>query len=284
MNHTSWNTQSVIASRKADIHERALNLALHGCETFDFAPADLAALRERLRLYPAFSVHAPLPTPPDYPGSPVTSFLLDPDPVKRQASLDMLRRTIEVAADWRAQYIVVHFGGVHSTGLSRQEVWELARLAAAQLDAWATSHDVPLHIEYAAYNPSFAKPEDLVCLIDPFPYLHVCLDLGHLRVGAEILGMDEWTAARLLAPHTRSMHLWTTRGRADVRRYHHVPVHPSLTPADGWIDICGMLDLVLACNQECAIVFESHHLYSPDPDWQAEGVAWVKQMVSDHRS
>ena len=72
--------------------ERCINLALHGCETFDFAPADLGVLRERLRAYQGFSIHAPLPTCPEYPGHAATSFLLDPDKVKRQASLDMLRR------------------------------------------------------------------------------------------------------------------------------------------------------------------------------------------------
>ena len=81
-------------------HECAMNPALHGCETFDFAPADLPLLRDRLCTVPAFSVHAPLPTPPGYPGSPVTSFLLDPDPVKRLASMDMLHQTIQLAAAW----------------------------------------------------------------------------------------------------------------------------------------------------------------------------------------
>jgi sugar phosphate isomerase/epimerase len=262
------------------VYESALNPALHGCETFDFASTGLPALRERLQAFPAFSVHAPLPTPCDYPGAAVTSFLLDPDPIKRQASLDMLHQTIEVSSRWGGRYVVVHFGGVHSDGLTREEVLELAENAAAQLNGWAEANELPLHIEYAAYNPRFATPEDLLCLIVRHPYLHICLDVGHLRVGAEMLGMDEWAALQLLAPYTRSMHLWTTRGREDVRRYHHVPVHPSLTPADGWIDIPRTLELVLSHNPDCAIVFEPHPLYNPDPDWQAEGMDWVRQLVA----
>jgi sugar phosphate isomerase/epimerase len=261
-------------------YERTLNPALHGCETFDFAPADLAALRERLRSRPAFSVHAPLPTPPDYPGSPVTSFLLDPDPFKRQVSLDMLQRTIELAAEWQALHVVVHFGGLHSDGLSARSVHELADRTAAQLDAWAAVYGVALHIEYAAYNPSFATPQELADLVSRYPGLDVCLDVGHLRVGAQMLGLDEWQAAQVLAPHTRSMHLWTLRDRRDVRRYHHVPVHPSLTPDDGWIDIPAMLDLVLAHHPDAKIVFEPHPAYNPDPGWQAEGIEWVRELVA----
>jgi sugar phosphate isomerase/epimerase len=260
-------------------YERALNPALHGCETFDFAPDDLPDLRERLRACPAFSVHAPLPTPPQYPGRAVTSFLLDPDLVKRQASLDMLHQTIGVAGRWGAKHVVVHFGGVHSDGLSEEEVTRLVEDTAAELCARAGACGVPLHIEYAAYNPWFARPEDLLRTITRYPDLYVCLDVGHLRIGAEMLGIDEWEALRILAPHTRSMHLWTTRGRDDVRRYHHVPVHPSLTAEDGWIDIPRALEQVLAYNPDCAIVFEPNHLYNPDRDWQAEGMDWVRQLV-----
>ena len=265
-------------------HECALNPALHGCETFDFAPIDLPLLRDRLRTVPAFSVHAPLPTPPDYPGAPVTSFLLDPDPKKRRASLDMLHKTIEVAGEWQARYVVVHFAGLHSEGLSDQEVSALANGTADQLEAWAAAHEMPLHIEYAAYNPSFASPEALLALVEPRAYLHVCLDVGHLRVAAEMLRRDEWAMACRLAPHTRSMHLWTARGREDVRRYHHVPVHPSLSPEEGWIDIPGMLELVLSHEPGCGVVFEPHGLYNPAPDWRAAGMAWVRELVARYRT
>jgi sugar phosphate isomerase/epimerase len=264
--------------------ERALNLALHGCETFDFAPDDLGALYERLLTFPAFSIHAPLPTPCDYPGRAATSFLLDPDAQKRQATLQMLSRTIQVAAEWGALYVVVHFGGLHSDGMSRPEVLELADHTAAQLNAWAEERGVPLHLEYAAYNPSFATPEDLADLVARYSHLCVCLDIGHARIGAEMLGIDERDAVQLLAPHTRSMHMWTTRGREDVRRYRHVPVHPALTPADGWIDIPRVLDAVLTAQPDCAIVFEPDSIYPVDAAWQDEGVAWVRELVAPYRT
>jgi sugar phosphate isomerase/epimerase len=266
------------------VFERCLNAALHGCETFDFAPADLVALRERLREFPGFSVHAPLPTWPDYPGRATTSFLLNPDPVKRAASLGMLQQTIQVAAEWGALYVVVHFAGLHSDGLSRTEVLELADRTAAQLEACAQEWDMPLHIEYSAYNPSFATPQDHVALVSRYPHLYLCLDVGHARVGAEMLGIDEWDAIHMLAPHTGSMHLWTTRGREDVRRYRHVPVHPTLTAAKGWIDIARLLDVVLTFQPDCAVVFEPNFLYNSDPAWQAEGVSWVQDLVESHRS
>ena len=142
---------------------------------------------------------------------------------------------------------------------------------------------MPFHLEYAAYNPSFATPEDLVELADRYPYLDVCLDIGHVRVGAEMLDVDEWDVVRTLVPHTRSMHLWTTRGREDVRRYHHVPVHPTLTAADGWIDVPRLLDAVLSLQPDCAIVFEPNTCYNADPAWQAQGVDWVRELVAPYR-
>ena len=266
--------------RQRRANERALNPALHGCEVFDFAPADLAALREQLRFFAGFSVHAPLPTPVDYPGVPATSFLLDPDPAKRQASLDALQTTVELASAWGARYVVVHFAGLHSQGMSAPEVAALAQDTAAQLNALGERHAMSLHIEYAAYNPSLAEPEQLVDLVQRHPMLGVCLDVGHVRISAEILGVDEYAIADVLAPHTRSVHLWTTRGREDARRYHHVPVHPSLTPAAGWIDIPAMLARAFSANPACSVVFEPSPHYNPDPVWQEEGMAWVRSLVS----
>lgn len=275
--------ESAGRARRRD-SERALNPALHGCETFDFGPMDMAELRNRLRAYPGFSVHAPLPTPPHYPGSPSTSFLLDPDPSKRQASLDMLQNTIGRAAAWGAKYVVVHFGGLHSDGLTADEIHALADSAANQLDDWARHRRMPLHVEYAAYNPGFATVQDLIELVASRSYLHVCLDVGHLRIGAQVLESDEWDMAAALAPYTRSMHLWTVRNRDDVRLYHHVPVHPQLSPAEGWIDIPRMLDVILRHSPECAVVFEPHDAYNPSPDWQGEGIAWVRDLVAGHRA
>jgi sugar phosphate isomerase/epimerase len=192
----------------------------------------------------------------------------------------MLRRTMLVAAQWGAQYVVVHFGGLHSDGLSKAEVWALAHDAAAQLDVLSEELGVPLHIEYAAYNPSFALPQELAELVSDYAGLDICLDVGHARVGALMLGIDEWEVFEALAPFTQSMHLWTMRTRQDVRRYRHTPVHPTLTPAGGWIDIPRVLDLVLQRNPTCDLVFEINSIFEPDPVWQAEGEAWVRGLVA----
>lgn len=261
-------------------YARAVSRALNGCQVFDFGVNDLRKLRGQLYSMPSFSIHAPLPTPVDYPAPASTSFLLDPDPRKRQATLEMLRRTVNVAAQWGAQYVVVHFGGLHSDGLSKAEVGELAHAAAAQLDALSHEQGVPLHVEYAAYNPSFAHPQELAELVSSYAGLHICLDVGHARLGAQMLGLDEWEVLETLAPFTGSMHLWTLRTRQDARRYRHTPVHPTLTPAGGWIDIPRALELVLRHNPACDLVFETNPIFEPDLEWQAEGEAWVRGLVA----
>jgi sugar phosphate isomerase/epimerase len=257
-----------------------LSRARNGCQAFDYGMAHLCQLRGHLCSVPSFSIHAPVPTPADYPGPASTSFLLDPDPSKRQATLDMLRRTVRLAAEWGALYVVVHFGGLHSGGLSKAEVWALARDAASQLDALSRGHGMPLHIEYAAYNPSFAYPQELAELVSGYSGLDLCLDVGHARVGAQMLGLDEWEVFETLARYTQSAHLWTLRTRQDARRYRHTPVHPTLTPAGGWIDIPRVLDLVLRRNPACDLVFENDRIFQPDPVWQAEGEAWVRGLVA----
>jgi sugar phosphate isomerase/epimerase len=261
-------------------YEQGMCRALNGCQVFDYGVTDLRTLRGQLYSVPSFSIHAPLPTPADYPGPASTSFLLDPDASKRQATLTMLRRTVNVAAQWGAKYVVVHFGGLHSDGLTRAEVHKLAHVAAGQLDALSREQGVPLHIEYAAYNPSYAHPQELADLVSSYAGLGICLDVGHARVGAQMLGLDEWALFEALAPHTQSMHLWTLRTREDARRYSHTPVHPTLTPAGGWIDVPRALELVLRHNPACDIVFESSSLFRADPGWIAEGEQWVRGLVA----
>jgi sugar phosphate isomerase/epimerase len=254
--------------------------ALNGCQVFDYGVGDLRALRSRLHSAVSFSFHAPMPTPASYPGHSSTSYLLDPDADKRRATMEMLRRTVNLAAQWGAQYVVVHFGGLHSEGLSRAEVHRLAHDAAAQLSALSLQHGVPVHIEYAAYNPSYSGPHELVDLVAGYEGVSVCLDVGHARIGAQMLGLDEWEVYETLAPYTQSVHLWTLRDREDARRYRHTPVHPTLTPSGGWIDVPQVVDLVLRHNPACDFVFEWDSIYEPDPGWQAEGEAWVRQMVA----
>jgi sugar phosphate isomerase/epimerase len=258
--------------------------ALDGYQVFDFGVAHLRELRSRLRTMPSFSIHAPLPTPADYPSHASTSFLLDPDPDKRWATLEMLRRTVNVAAQWGAQYVVVHFGGLHSDGLSRDEVLALAEDAASRLDALSRAQGMPLHVEYAAYNPSFSSPQELVELLAGYPGLDVCLDVGHARVGAQMLGLDEWEVLETLAPATRSIHLWTLRAREDVRRYRHTPAHPSLTPAGGWLDVPRVLDLVLSRCPACDVVLEHDTIFESDPTWLAEGEAWVRGLAASFQA
>jgi hypothetical protein len=40
-----------------------------------------------------------------------------------------------------------------------------------------------------------------------------------------------------------------------------------------------MLNLISSEGQEYAVVFEPHQVFNADPDWQAEGIEWVRQIV-----
>jgi hypothetical protein len=40
-----------------------------------------------------------------------------------------------------------------------------------------------------------------------------------------------------------------------------------------------MIRLALAHSPSCGVVFEPDDLYDSDPIWQAEGMAWVAELV-----
>ena len=91
--------------------------------------------------------------------------------------------------------------------------------------------------------------------------------------GAHIHKRDYFDDIAILAPHTRSMHLWNTRCEV----HDHIPLHPSQSPLDGWIDLEKTLEIVLIQNPSSAIVFE-YPVVEVTPDIQ-EGYDWIESVV-----
>jgi predicted deacylase len=93
-------------------------------------------------------------------------------------------------------------------------------------------------------------------------------------LGARMHGRDYLADIGALAPYARAMHLWNTRGED----FSHTPLHPSQSPAYGWIDLERTLETVVAANPQIAIVFE-YPVEELTPDIQA-GYDWIADLVA----
>jgi len=255
-------------------------------EFYHFSPHSLPELKKEVgRRNLAASIHAPLVKVPWYPSPPTISFLCDIDAEKRRLSLKMVQQTMEMAEDFGADYVVVHFPAPSSTdgsslGYTRQR--EIAWQSALDLAEISEKHGLPIHME--GFGPSpFLNLDFLLEVSRNFPSLRYCFDTGHMHIAAQRDGFDLYELADQLAPCIGSIHLWNNRGIDDYLFFGHIPVHPAQKPEDGWVDIARILRLVLLRNHSCCVILESGFRY-PEAlggyDFR-EGVKWVKRLVAE---
>lgn len=230
-----------------------------GCvEFFDLGAEALSALPLTIRAMaaegrPRFSFHSPLFRSADDPGSGVTCFFLSQDDAQRERSFRLLGTTLASARFHGAAYVVCHLTFAPSDTRDPRLAEALARTSCARMAELSLAYGIPIDVEFAAYSDAFHDAEVFADMVDTHPELGVCIDLGHVHLGARLRGRDEFDDVAALAPGARSMHLWNTRGEGAGR---HVPLHPSQDPAEGWIDVERALALALAHNPDLNIVFE----------------------------
>jgi len=251
-------------------------------EIFDFTPERLPALRELVsREGRPFSIHSPLSRRGGTALPAHAVFFLSPDATRRESSFVVVEETLAEAKEWGAEYVVAHLNWVEDSE-DRREARRLGLNAARRLWRLAEGYGVELHIECGGYTGAFHHPDQFAALAREFPGLGLCLDIGHLRLIAESRGRSFLRDLETLAPHARSMHLWNTKDMAHYRRHHHVPLHPSQRPDDGWIDIERALAIVLERRPDCRLIFE-YTWSSSEEERVREGMSWVASIAECHQ-
>ncbi len=255
-----------------------LHRGLRHVEFFDYPPNDMVELKSTYEEMAAkghkgLSFHAPMPRPVFFPYSGVTCFFLNDKPEHRELSFQLIENTLQHAQDWDADYIVTHLTYGKTDTSDPDKAKQLARDTCERFASLSSNYCVPINIEFAAYTTAFNDPEQFIELVSQHEELGICIDTGHTMFGAQIHKRDYFDDIEILAPHTRSMHLWNTR----CKTYDHIPLHPSQSPQDGWIDIEKTLEIVLSKNPNSTIVFE-YPVAEVTPDIQ-EGYDWIENMV-----
>lgn len=228
----------------------------------------------------SYGFHDPLPRLPDddYP------FLTDPDDQKRWRTLDSMYRTMQTAVLHQAQYVIGHIPSViwePRPALSEDKILELAHNSCDQLSAWSRESGIPFILENVGPNPYFFRVSAFVEILQAHPDLQFCLDMGHLHLMSIYAGYDAAEFASELAPYTTVVHIYNATPEM-YRRYHHVPVHPSQRAEDGWADILGILDCVLAGgHKDLTLVFEYSPQYPAGDEFVKEGIDWVSRAATE---
>ncbi len=256
---------------------------LRRTEFYNLPPDDLPRLERLIRKHNlAWSIHTPLVQLDWYPNPPTWSYLCDPDGDRRELTLKMTRMTVEQAEDLGAEYVVVHLPAPtdHSTPADGQ-LEDAAKRSCEALAELSVKRGVPVHVEGVGQTP-LIRGDFLVGLLKEFDPLRYCFDTAHSNLASQYNDIDMYELHLALLPYLGSMHLWNTRDREDYVKYRHVPVHPSQSAEDGWVDIPRILSALDSKGDTLPVIFESEPSYPADlggHDYR-EGVEWVKGLLA----
>jgi sugar phosphate isomerase/epimerase len=226
-----------------------------------------------------YGFHDPLPRLPsdDFP------FLTDPDDEKRWRTLDSMFRTMQTAVSYGAEYVIGHIPSViwePRPTLSEDKIVELAHNSCHQLSEWSQGSGIPFVLENVGPNPYFFQFEAFVEVMEAHPLLEFCLDIGHLHLMSIYAGFDSLEFSAALAPYTTIVHIYNTTPEM-YRKYHHVPVHPSQVPDEGWADVPAILECVLAGRKnDLTMVFEYSPQYPAGDEFVKKGIEAVRAVVT----
>ncbi len=240
---------------------RLIHRGLGRAEFFDLAPEQFAALDTIMAGLGAegrtrFSFHAPVVRPDYFPFDAVQCFFLSENEARREDSFRVLAHTLDAARAFGAEYAVCHLTYGRTDTRDPETAGRLAHDACARFAEMSRTGGVPLDVEFAGYTDSFHEPASFMDAITPHAELGICIDIGHTFLSALRRGRDYLGDIATLAPRARSMHLWNTTGPECHARRHHVPLHPSQRPQDGWIDVPAAIRIVLDRNPAVRVVFE----------------------------
>ena len=264
--------------------EMIISNGLRRGEFYNLPAGELPRLKRLIERHNLkWSIHAPLVQLDWYPEPPTWSFLCDPDKDKRDLTMKMITLSMEHAAEFGAEYLVVHFPSPTSEehNENKAKLESIARESCDRLAELSLKRKIPIYVEGVGATP-LINAEFLTSLLKDYsPQLHHCFDTAHTQLASLSNGLDLYDFERELLPYFGSVHLWNTRGKEDYLAYRHIPVHPSQSAAEGWVDIAKVLEIIGSLKSSLPIIFESDRIYPEtlgEFDYR-EGVKWVKDLV-----
>jgi len=280
---------SIHCNRLSHLQDRLVALDFRRAELYNFKPEHLPAVKAFISergITP--SIHCPLRQAPWYPYPVTWSFLsTDVHREEREMSFELIAGSLQDAVDFGAAYVVVHYptpASPEAGQLSAREQHAIAWDSAQRLQQLSVSYEVPICIE--GFGPSpFMESGFIVAVLEACPSLRYCFDTGHMALMAQRDGLDYFGFLEEVAAYVGCVHIWNTRGMEDYRAYHHLPPHPALRPADGWVDMERVVRTVRTASPEAVFVLEHSGEMPPEfgLDYR-EGIAWFKSLVLDSTS
>lgn len=226
------------------------------------------------------SFHAPIFHQVD----PTSTYYLSRNSRLREATFEILEINMKMAESLPSEYVVIHFTSKtmeNEEYESHEELMKIAKRSVKRLSKLSESYGLKINLEYESCGDKFRNPEDWVELVKDYDDIGICLDIGQLFINCKIEGYDFYEKLEEILPYTNVVHIWNVKDVFDLEKFGYIPVHPSQSPNDGWIDIEKSLDMIKEQNREIPIIFEPNFNYGGE-EYFSEGISWVNSIM-EHR-
>lgn len=111
-------------------------------------------------------------------------------------------------------------------------------------------------LELDALNRYIYDTDILEMLLERYPRIRLCLDIGRLHIQDKIdSNFNSYKFTKRFAKYAEVIHLWNVKVTSNLENS-HFPVLPSLKPEEGWADIESYLNIIREENSTCKINFE----------------------------
>ncbi len=269
-------------NRLSHLEEWGLRKGFRRFELFNFPPDELPALKRILLSEDlAFGVHAPLVRPDWYPDPPTVSFLCNVNSEDRKLTMRMIEEAASQAQDIGAEYLLVHFPSPceDASGESERKLEYIAWKSCDWLAELSAKRGIPIVAEGVGASQHL-RADLLAKMFSEYPVLRFCYDVGHMKLASLVRNLDPYEFAQAVKPFTIEVHLWNIRGREDYRRYHHIPVHPSQKPEEGWMDVRRIIE-IFGEREDVFFILESPSSFPEEFGNLSfeESVGWVRELL-----
>lgn len=187
-----------------------------------------------------FSIHLPLYVEDWYPYDYLSAYFLDPNEELRRLALRLLEYNLEKLKNAKAEYLVLHFGGVYDDFHNKNEFNKWIDEALRSINALGEQYNKKILIEYFGSNRNFADYSEWIKIVNKYNNLGILTDTGHLYFASIINKFDFIKALDILIDGSEAFHVWTTKGK-DVyfksdfyKNYHHIVPKKDQYVKDGW--------------------------------------------------
>ena len=140
-------------------------------------------------------------------------------------------------------------------------------------------NDIVPVLELDALNSYIYDTDLLETLLNKYPRVRICLDIGRLHLQEKIdENFDSFKLTRKLAKYAEVIHLWNVKVSGNLTNNHY-PTLPNLNPEDGWADIKRYLTIIREENNHCKFLFEHRSDLITDEELES-CYNWINELIN----